>query len=665
MSSIIRSRQYAFDGTLVMRLSNMTWGIRLEGSSVQTPYYLYWGEEAGSSSWTPHGSYGETLTKVGGGTPRLDDTCPLMDANSLGFVGRTTGYKSTGSASYGDIQPGEYFIIEMFASMDDNDALDYNHYINKQDPLDNYRGLNLLARPSGSTAILQFACSGPTFSYIVQGTNFTRGAWSLFHIVGAGGLKCRMYYNRGFVSESAGTVASYVSAENLGIGCYASTGGGGVNANLGYLCMWKGPNILSSVDLLAFHKERFDMLTGLGEWGHDFTFTRSSPAWIEKRENDGTIFYYQLDKGFPRACKVRTEAPQSKDIIGLKTEYVVDYMASNKSEDFSSYYNPYGSISANVSGHPSIIHRQNMTGFISASGASGTAKVMGTTGFSATAGTYYLMIGVFEKGSTDWLRLNFWQPTAGAFATSYFDLANGVKGATQDAAYSGILSVGGNKFLIWISDAAQYSENFTCNAYPATGNGATFTEGDGSTIQYYTHAWNQYAAVCPRSYMRVATTGSPITREADKIRYSNIALPSSLLIRFGIYYPDWANYDDYTYGGSPNYPRPFALSKDNGTSNLLWLLTDRTNGKIYTHIKANGGTDYSLNSRGSIFDGLEHDFRIYLKDNVFLVKQDNELVGKRNDITMPELNTIHPGQAPSADAPQCEGLLTYLKIDDV
>lgn len=663
MSSIIRSRRYAFDGTLAMRLANMVWGIRLEGSSEQTPYYLYWGEEASTPSWAPHGGYGETLTKIG--SPILNDTGPLMDAGSLGFVNRTTGYKATNSADYGDILPGEYFIIEMFASMDDNSTLDYNHYINKQDPGDNYRGLNLLSRPSGSTANLQFACSGPTFSYGVQGNGFTRGAWSLIHVVGAGGLKCRMYANRSYVAESAGTVASYVTAEKLGIGCYASTGGGGVNANLGYLCMWKGPSILSSVDILAFHKERVDMLIGLGEWGQDFTFTRDSPAWIEKRESNGAIFYYQMEKGFPRVSSARTDSPQSKDIVGLRTEYVVDYMASNKSEDFNSYYNPYGTISANVAGHPSVIHRQNMTGFIASSGYSGSSKVMGTTGFSATAGTYYLMIGVFEKGSTDWLRLNFWQPTAGTFATSYFDLANGVKGATQGAAYSGIQGVGGNKYIVWISDQAQYSENFTCNAYPATGNGATFTEGDGSTIQYYTHAWNQYAAACPRSYMRVSATGSPVTRSADKLRYSNLALPDSIVVRFGIYYPAWTNYTDYTYGGSPNYPRPLSISKDNGTSSLLWLMTDRTNGQIYTHIKANGGTDYSINSRPSIFDGIEHDFRVYLKDNRFIVKQDGEIVGRRTDIIMPEFNTIHPGQAPSADAPQCEGLITYLKIDDV
>jgi len=227
--------------------------------------------------------------------------------------------------------------------------------------------------------------------------------------------------------------------------------------------------------------------------------------------------------------------------------------------------------------------------------SSGTTETGGQAGYDGTNDAWLLQrsdglarfvyqfnahtgVGTFsvyiKKGNVDWVLLS-----NGAGENRYFDLTNGVLGATGTAIDSKIESVGGG----WFRCSIAVANSSEVRIYPAVGNG-TVSGLVGANI-YIQDAQLNYGLVA-QEYQETTTTSviTGITNDMPRLDYSGGASCPSLLLepqRTNLM-PNSEYMGDYGTEGVVTIEHNSAMSPE-GVQNATNLIADATNSRHHLY----------------------------------------------------------------------------------
>lgn len=470
------------------------------------------------ATWSPYG-YGETLTQVGTGTaPSYNQGSPLLGSvdDSIKFNGSGgaspsgRSYKSS-ETSVGNVAADD-FVVELIMRMPTGGTVVV--------PLHKYDGTGWQIYTTAGAALVGTV----NISGAVGATSGAITAGSIFHAViffDRSG-SCQWYIN-GVASGSAVSI----SAKNVSIDCnepFTISGYTGIanpqyytmTDELYYAAMWHGTNWLDTCLQTTVTQTRFAQLTGVyptqarGTALPTTISGRTTPAYIDKRESNGTTKLYYVGAYWPRS---------SARLNGNSSRVVKGYL----SETASTNRVTYSAGTANWIVTAVSYTLSTDTSLTTPDGRTGCVKCLESTGnnrkniYQAVTRTASNAISVYIYPiGRQWIALE----TYGAgpnFDSTFFDMTNVVVGTVHaNHSNAAITSLGTGWYRVQIAFTSAGATDDYIRITGSTDGSTTTYAGDAAKGFYYWGAQKE-DVMCPTS--SIPTTTAAVTRTADNVVY--------------------------------------------------------------------------------------------------------------------------------------------------
>ncbi len=617
------------------------------------PTFRYNGRDANATNW-PAWGYGETLTLTGTGTaPTYNNGSPLLGSvddsirfNGLGGEAASgKGYVS-GEAANGNVGTNDYVFecVLCGSTALTNSAAGYVWC--KGAAAAPYNIVQLY-RSGANAYFIGYLGDGAATVTIQSGSGvFPVDAYihAMLFVDRSGSAQ---WYINGVATGAAVGVSSVSAAVNSAVaglvGAYATTGTYGFGGNILHLALWQGASWLDTHLQATVAKTRLAQLTGVYPQTAKGTalptvMTRTTPAYLDKVEADGTTKLYYVGPNWPRVCS-------RKDTAGNVVRGYLSETEATNSLTLSTALGSWATSQASIT----------TTAVVLPDGTTGTANVLKDT---IVDGFHYIVRasgGANTSARTITLYAKAIGGTWGHILTDggkscYFNCVTGAIGAA--AGIVGTSSARGNgwwKFSFYVAAWVASSDFYIS---PASADNTQNYAGDATDRMAL---WFPQIELGNASSSPIPTAAAAVTRTADSLRYKmddgNLtAGKGSLVVDFM-----GANVDQ------PVSTRLMEICDGTAVNQIALYLVNA--GKKISTVLYNGSFQASIESTTDIWDGNKHTIRATWKTNQARQYVDGAVDGTEDtSCTIPSsLSQLDVGAYLSAGY-EANGLLSNLRI---
>lgn len=615
-------------------IGNLSAALTINGITVY-PTLRYKGGDATSTIWTPWG-YGETLTLQAGTAPTYNNGSPLLGSvdDSVKFNGVADGYYVAKNNSFGDITT-EDFVVELVVKPEISQfILGKGDFGVDDDGWQVYvttNAVRLVFQPTGGSGqtILTPTISNQTWLHILyfinRDENSTNGANAYCNAIAGNGVNC------------SGGAASITINEpfNIGDGFYIPT-----QSSVSYAAMWKQSDwhqagAAGPAEWAVIAATRFAQLTGTYPIVGTATptFARSTPAYLDKIEANGTTRLYYVGANWPRVCsRLDGNGATVKGYLGEKGAT----NSFNYCNDVSNWTLSNASAAATSIVCPDGITRTTST--FHEDGSAATYHRGYTSPISCVSGTRYCLSGYFKAINRDWV---VFRSGDGRLLNRFgsFNIGSGIVGTVaggvgQNPTIS-IEAIGNDWYRCIITATATSSGDEYLEIYAGEADqDYTFDGLDQDSFAVFgvqVEAGNYPSSAIP-------TTTAAATRSADSCYYSLSTNDVSNIegaVYFEFYSPSFTPSSSHYLLG---------LSNAGSAADMISLFLD-TSGFINVSTASTGGSAGSIVGSVSYCDNEKHTCLLTYRKNELRCFIDGAFIGSDTTFDVPKgISRLEVGQ---------------------
>lgn len=470
------------------------------------PTFRYRGQDATLTTW-PAWGYGETLSIAGSGDdPSINQSSPFFDGSQAVKGAGAKYYSGAG----GDIATEDFIIEAVFK----DSAISGSRLAGRMSagPLG-----WMIARDATSYIAIYASGAAELWRWTLQDSQLIH----LLFVADRSGSG--ITYSNSVAGTAVDISAVAGSISNSGDLCLLAnpTDGSPWQSNLILLAMYKRADWLDSHLQPAFAAERFARVCSIypmlsnNSASRVFSFARSAPAYLEKRESGATRLHY-VGNGWPREVEVLDAGGVARRGLLIEKQTEINFQFSNVDQtDWAK-----NAISA-TSSTPTATPLGTLNNIVAHEDATDDAHFFANlqSALTIAAGTKMVHWGVAKAINRSWIRPAVYDSTNGGVvvARAWFDIENGAVG-TEQAGASTIEALGGGwfKYKITWTQADDTSLYLMSPLIAEADADSSFQGLDQDSIAFLLPTIEPEYPTSP-----ILVTSGSVTRAADSCKFSS------------------------------------------------------------------------------------------------------------------------------------------------